>query len=115
MALSTRPLSYGNASVGVPGTAVSPNNPVPENCHTVIALNTSAVDALYGQGLPGGPLTEGVDSARIPAGSSLTLDIGEVAARGIIDEGALTGSGLVFDGIGGSVRLDLTYLCTTGV
>jgi hypothetical protein len=114
MALSTRPFTYARAAVGVPGTAVSPNNPVPENCHTIIVLNTSAVDALYSQSAPGGPLTEGIDAARIPAGSSLTLDIGEVVMRGVIDEGTLAGSGLIFDGIGGAVVLNLTYLCNTG-
>jgi hypothetical protein len=90
---------------------VAPSSPIPDNCVGILVLNTSAtIPALIGIAAPGAAaLTERVNATRIPPGGSLTIPLGALGERGIMDESQLTGSGLVYDGVGGLPTLDITY------
>ena len=97
MAYVTAPWTLATANVAVAGTSVAPSNPMPENCDTMIVRNTSNVDSLYGIAAPGvGTLTEGTNAVRLPAGTAITLPLGTVNDRGIMDQGNIAGSGYVF-------------------
>jgi hypothetical protein len=115
MALAFLPLTFASATVAVAGTAVAPTAPVPDNCKTIILLNIGAGAALYGIAEPGVALIEGVTGTRIPANGTLTLDIGTTAQRGPMDDGQVVGSGLVFDGVGGTTPVvQITYINVFG-
>lgn len=101
MANSNKPLAFAAAAVAVPGTSVSPSTAVPDNCVALVIYNASTTETLYhGIGSPGGALTPGVDAQPVPPGGSLTLTLGDVGDRGIMDEAESAGSGLVFDATG---------------
>jgi hypothetical protein len=109
MATSASPLSFANAVVAAAGTSVAPSSPIPDNCIAVAILNISATqDALVGIAAPGAALVEGTNAARILAGTSLTLPLGALGSRGVMDESQLTASGLVYDGTG-ALTVDIIY------
>lgn len=109
------PTTYAGAVVAVAGTAVAPSTPIPDNCKQVVVLNLGPVDALFGIAAPGvGALIERVNAARIPAGGSISLGIGTIKERGIMDQAVTAGSGYVYDGVGGTPTLDLTYVNVLG-
>ena len=110
MAVSNNPVITTGAVVVAFGTSVAPTTAQPENCHTVIILNRGPVDGLYGRGAPGGALVERVSGNRLVAGGSITLALGTALQRGIMDQAAVVGSGLVYDGVGGNPSFDITYL-----
>ena len=115
MALATSPITFSSAVVAVAATAVAPGSPIPDNCKEVILLNIGTVPALYGIAAPGAAaLTEGTNASRIPAGSALTLAVGTIATRGIMDQAQAAGSGLVFAGVGGTPTVNLTYINVFG-
>jgi hypothetical protein len=114
MALSAFPVVFASAAAANT-TAVAPTVVVPDNCHTVVLYNSSTNDALVGRAAVGAVLVEGTNSTRLPAKSSLTLAIGTLAQRGVMDEVALSGSGLVYSSTGLlAVTIDITYLCSLG-
>ena len=94
-------------------SAVGGDSPTPDNCHTLILLNTSTTDAvLFGFGVAGPTLVEGVTGSRIPAGSAVSLAIGTIAARGNMSLG--TGD-IVATSLGaGNITIDITYVCQSG-
>jgi hypothetical protein len=112
MAVSSVPTSFALATVAVSGTAVAPSTAIPDNCHTVVILNRGAGDGLVGRAAPGaGALTEGTNATRIPANASLSLQLGTARVRGIMNNGDVAGSGLVYDGVGGTTpTFDILYL-----
>jgi len=113
MAYATQPIVVTQAAAVV-GNAASPAVLVPENCHTIILLNTSGANpVLFGQAPSGLALVEGTTGTRLPAGSSISLAIGTVKQRGFMDD-TVTGPGIVFTAIGGAVNVDITYLCGFG-
>jgi hypothetical protein len=111
LAAATLCLTFANAVVAAAGTAVAPSSPIPDNCVAVTLLNTSStIPALFGIASAGaGTLTEGTNACRIPPGGSLTIPMGAITQRGPMDESQLAGSGLVYDGIGGAVTVDIIY------
>lgn len=110
MATASAPLTFALATCAVVGTAVTPSSPIPDNCFAIVILNTGANAVLYGIAAPGAAaLTEGTNAARINAGASLTIPIGSLSQRGIMDEVQLTGSGLVYSALVGATSLDITY------
>jgi hypothetical protein len=114
MAISTRPLLPALATVAAPGTSVSPSIAVPDNCIGLSLKNTGGNAALFGIGTPGGALVGGVSGNTLLAGESISLPIGSVAVRGVIDQAALAGSGLIFDAAGGATTVEILYQCQIG-
>jgi hypothetical protein len=102
--------------VALPATsvaAVSGDAPTPDNCHTLILLNTSTTDAvLFGFGAPGVALVEGTTGSRLPAGSAISLAIGTLTMRG--DMTGATKQVLATSLGAGAVTVDITYVCQTG-
>ena len=114
MALSAFPVVFANAAAGNT-TAVAPTVVIPDNCHTVVLYNSSANDAFVGRDAVGVVLVEGTNATRLPSKSSLTLAIGTLSQRGVMDEVLLSGSGLVYSSSGLlAVTIDITYLCSLG-
>lgn len=110
---SSIPLRFAVSTVAAPGSAVAPSLPIPDNCGQVIIYNWGAVEVLYGIGAPGFPLTAGVNAARIPAGGAVSLVIGLLADRGVMDQSVTPGSGIVYDAVG-ITTVDTTYICALG-
>jgi len=114
MALSAFPVAFASATAATT-TAVAPTVVIPDNCHTVVLFNPTATDAFIGRAAVGAVLVEGSNATRLPGTSSLTLAIGTLAQRGVMDEGILSGSGLVYSSsIIGAASVDITYLCSLG-
>lgn len=112
--LSPSPLTVARAQP-VDTTAVIPSNPQPDNCHTVILYNASATAALFGIGSPGAVLAAGVSATTLPAGASITLALGALTTRGIMDHTRVAGSGLVYAStIAAPVTIEITYLSAFG-
>lgn len=114
MAVARLPITSALATVLVPGTSVAPSSPVPDNCTGLALVNTGLNPALFGIGVPGVPLTEGLNASRLAVGASLSLPLGDLFARGIMDEDQLAGSGLVFDALVGATAVGITYLNSIG-
>jgi hypothetical protein len=116
MAIASSGLTFTSAAPAVVGTSVSPGTAVPDNCKSIVILNTSAaVAGLVGIASPGaGTLVEGPTGTRIPAGSSITLNVGTSESRGIMDEAQVAGSGLVFATLGAAITFDVTYVNALG-
>ena len=112
MANSSAPVSFALATVAVSGTSVAPSATIPDNCRTIIIFNRGTGAALFGRAAPGaGTLTEGTNAARIPDQGSISLEVGTLATRGSMVEATIAGSGLVYDGVGGTTPvLDITYI-----
>jgi hypothetical protein len=85
----------------------------PDNCHTLILLNTSTADAvLFGFGAPGAALVEGTTGSRIPAGSAVSLAIGTLTMRGDMTGGTKQ---VIATSLGaGAVTVGITYVCQSG-
>jgi hypothetical protein len=114
MALSAFPVVFANAA-SASTAAVAPTVVIPDNCHTVVLYNPTLVDAFVGRASVGTPLVEGTNSTRLPSKSSLTLAIGTLAQRGVMDEALLAGSGLVYSSSGlVATSVDITYVCSLG-
>ena len=112
--LSSAPFSIARA-LPVSTTSVQPTTSIPDNCHTIIVLNTSATAALVGLATPGTVLAAGVSAMTVPAGASLTLAIGTITTRGIMDNVRVVGSGLVYASTAAvAVTLEITYLSAFG-
>jgi hypothetical protein len=109
MSFATVPFTFAAAAVAAPGTSVAPSAPIPMNCASVAILNTGAFTALVGIAAPGGALAAGVNATQVAPGASLTLPLGAFANRGVMDEGVLPGSGLVYDAVGGVTTCIITY------
>jgi hypothetical protein len=113
MANSTQALVVTQAAAVV-GSSVAPTTPIPDNCHTVILLNTSGANpVLFGQAVAGAALVEGTTGTRLPAGSSISLAMGTIKQRGEMS-GAVGFPGIVYTAIGGAVNVDITYICGLG-
>ncbi len=94
---------------------VTPAVAVPDNCHTVLITNHSAtLVGVVARGTAGGALVPGTSGQRIPPSTTLTLALGTRAVRGILDQAAQAGSGLIFDAVGGALTLEVTYLNQIG-
>lgn len=101
-------------AAAVVGSSVAPTAPIPDNCHTVILLNTSGANAvLFGQAVAGAALVEGTTGTRLPASSSISLAVGTIKNRGEMS-GAVGFPGIVYTAIGGAAAVDITYLCSLG-
>ncbi len=115
MSTSASPTVFTQAVVSVVGTAVAPTTAIPDNCHTIIIYNRGDDDGLVGRAAPGAAaLTEGTNATRIPAGASLTFAVGTAVVRGLMNQGAVAGSGLVYDAVAASATLPtfaISYLC----
>lgn len=115
MALANKTLTFAQAVVAASGTSVIATNggaaPVPDNCHTILVTNPSTtVVLLVGVGTAPAALTAGINAQRVPPGATLTLAVGiRGNMRGAMDESVLTGTGLVYDSIGGAVTGEITY------
>lgn len=114
MASSSKPLLPALATVAAPGTSVSPSIAVPDNCTGLSLKNTGANPAIFGIGAPGGALVGGVSGNTLRVGESISLPIGPIGLRGVIDQAVLVGSGLIFDATGGATTIEILYQCQIG-
>lgn len=91
----------------------SGGNGTPDNCHTLILLNTSKTDdVLFGFGTPGAALVEGTTGSRLPAGSAISIAIGTISSRGDM---TLASKQVLATSLGGGpITVDITYVCQTG-
>ena len=114
MANSTQPVVV-TAAAAVAGSSVAPTTAIPDNCHTIILLNTSAtVAALFGQAAVGPALVEGTTGTRLPASGAISLAVGTIKQRGSMDPAVAPHLGLAYTGIGGAAGIDITYPCGFG-
>ena len=115
MALSSKTLLITTAPC-VNNQGVAPAVNVPDNCHTLIVVNPAGnPDVLMAQEAPGTVLAQPGNATRIPAGSSLTLAIGTVTARGVLQYDAVAGTlGFVYATGGQAVTPTIMYLCSFG-
>lgn len=109
MAFARAPLTYASAVVAAPGTSVAPSAPIPDNCISITVQNTGTKTALVGIGAPPTALVAGTNASPIASGASMVYPLGDLASRGIMDEAQLTGSGLVYDAVGGANTVIITY------
>jgi hypothetical protein len=110
MALSTSTRVATRATIAAAGTSVAPGIPLPDNCSQIVFLNRSAAQVvLIGQGAPGGALLDNGTNTAVPAGATLTWDVGVRSKR--LDP--LTD--LIYDCDAANANLDITYLCHSGV
>jgi hypothetical protein len=114
VALSFTPTAYATVTTIV-GTSQVPSVAIPDNCKSVLVTNRGANDCLVGQlaAGPGAALVEGVSGFRIVAGQSITIPIGTISQRGVMNNAATVGTGLLYDGLVGVTNLDIMYLCVT--
>lgn len=117
MANAVTGLVFTSAVVTVSGTSVAPTVAIPDNCAKIVLQNRGAGDAIFGRAAPGaGTLTEGTNAYRLVANAVLILEIGTQMSRGFMVEALVAGSGLVYDGIGGSTpTVQVVYECVLGV
>jgi hypothetical protein len=113
MALSVSPF-LATSAAPVSNAGVAPAVPIPDNCHTIIVLNTTAVAGLVGQQTVGTLLVAGANAMSVPAGGSLTLAVGTFTQRGTMDAAVQPNSGLVYGSVGAGITLQVLYLCTFG-
>lgn len=114
MANSTQPVVVTSAAA-VAGSSVAPTTAIPDNCHTIILLNVSTtIPVLFGQAAAGAALVEGTTGTRLPASGAISLAVGTIKQRGIMDPAIAPNNGLVYTGIGGAANIDITYLCGFG-
>ncbi|NDC58549.1 MAG: hypothetical protein EBZ50_06955 [Alphaproteobacteria bacterium] len=113
MALSVSPYLVASAAP-VSNVGVAPTLAVPDNCHTIIVLNTTATAGLVGQQTVGTALVAGTNAMTVPAGGSLTLAVGTFTQRGTMDPAVQPNSGLVYGSVGAGITLQVLYLCTFG-
>ena len=107
---------YASDKIVAPAGAAaqsSGGNGTPDNCHTLILLNTSTTDAvLFGFGTAGPALVEGTTGSRLPAGSAISLAIGTITSRGDMTGAAKQ---VLATSLGaGAITVDITYVCQTG-
>lgn len=117
MASATRPTTFGSLTALAAATSTAPSAPIPDNCHTIILVNkstTTGEDILYGIGTPGVTLVEGTTGERLAAGDKITLGIGTIRERGVMDNGTLAGSGYVYTSLSGTPNVGIIYLNLTG-
>lgn len=116
MSFATSSLTHALATVAQPGVSVVPTRPVPDNCHTILVSNPSDAtnDGVVGQGSPGGALVPGDSGRRVEPGMTVVLALGTTANRGVMNQDVRAGSGLVYDGVGGSVTLEISYVSVVG-
>ena len=109
MALSTSTRVNTRATVAAAGTSVAPGTVIPDNCDTIIMLNRSAAQIIIiGQGAAGGALADNGSNSVIPAGGSLTWEVGVLSER--IDDL----ENLIYDCDAAAANCDITYLCKSG-
>jgi hypothetical protein len=114
MANSTQPVVVTSAAA-VAGSSVAPTTAIPDNCHTIILLNTSTnIPVLFGQAAAGAALVEGTTGTRLPASGAISLAVGTIKQRGSMDPASVVSNGLVYTGVGGAATVDITYLCALG-
>lgn len=114
MAVSQKPLLPALATVAAPGTSVSPSVPMPDNCVGFTLKNTGGNAAIFGIGVPGGALVGGVSGNTLLASESISIPLGDLSVRGVIDQTQLAGSGLIFDAAGGATTVEILYQCQIG-
>lgn len=115
MALSASPFVVTSAAPAN-NVSVNPGTAIPDNCHTIIVLNTSnATAGLVGRVAVGTALVAGTNAMTVPAGASLTLAVGTITQRGIMDPATIAGSGLTYGSAGGAITLQILYLSNFGV
>lgn len=115
MSVARRPVTFTSAVVAAAGTSVAPGTAVPDNCHTILILNTSTtLTGLVGIATAPAALTAGTNATQLPPLGSITMAVLTSDERGPMDETTLTGSGLAFDAIGGAITFNVTYLSRVG-
>jgi hypothetical protein len=87
---------------------------MPDNCVGLSLKNTGGNAALFGIGVPGGALIGGVSGNTLLSNESISIPIGDVALRGVVDQAVLAGSGLIFDAVGGATTVEVLYQCQIG-
>jgi hypothetical protein len=113
MALSASPFLVASAAP-VSNIGVAPSVAIPDNCHTVIVLNTTLVAGLVGRASVGDALVAGTNAMTVPAGGSLTLAVGTFTQRGTMDAAVQPNAGLVYGSVGAAIGLQVLYICTFG-
>ena len=93
----------------VVGTSAALPADVPDNCHTILITNLSAVDTiLVQQGTAGGALAA-ASSLVVPTNGSASVVCGVLSERPIDINGAT--SQLIFDSTPGATAVNVTYVC----
>ncbi len=99
MAVARLPFTVATATVTVLGTSVAAGSPVPDNCVGMTLTNVGVNAALVGIAVPGTALADGTTGFRLGVGASVSLPLGPVGLRGVMDQSQLAGSGLVYDAL----------------
>ena len=113
MALSASPFLVASAAP-VNNLGVAPTVAIPDNCHTIIVLNTTLVAGLVGRASVGDALVAGTNAMSVPAGGSLTIAVGTLTQRGTMDAAVQANAGLVYGSVGAAIGLQVLYLCSFG-
>jgi hypothetical protein len=112
MPFATQPTITTFATIAVPGTSVSPDQPIPDNCHTVVVKNAHATATAYWkQEAPGSDLTADDDASAVFPLTGDTLPLGTIAQRGSMDPATVPAIGLSYDSTVAQT-LKITYFCT---
>jgi len=112
MALSTSSvLSTSVTPAGTAAVAAPVGLEVPENCHTIVVLNTHATNLAFvtslRTGVGVGTALTTANAAQIAAGASLTLGISDESKR----PGTLV---MLYAASAGATVINITYVCGTG-
>ena len=109
MSLSSKTLLSTRAQA-TPTTVVAADEPLPDNCHTVIIYNPDGTNEVYvAEAVPdtNNPLDQAT-STRIKAGAYLTMTIGSKTSR-------LQNMVLGYSTSAGTFDVNVTYLCSNVV
>jgi hypothetical protein len=110
MALSLYGIANASATVTNAGTSVAPSTVLPDNCHTVLVLNTHATANIFVTAVTAalgvGSALNTTNSTLISAGSSVTLGVGHLGQR----PGSLR---LQYDASVNGAVANITYVCGT--
>jgi hypothetical protein len=109
MALSLKPAEGVVVTVAVAGTAVAPLPTLPDNCHTLIAFNTSNAATAYLAFVPNAGAFVVGGAVAIPPLASITLALGPQSQR----PGSGIGSArdtLFIDATANGTVVNLTYV-----
>lgn len=109
MAISLKPAQGVVVTVAVAGTAVAPAIALPDNCHTLIAYNTSGAATAYLAFVPTSGAFSTASAVAIPPQASVTLALGALSQRPSGGAGGISDSLFLDATVNGTV-VNLTYV-----
>lgn len=109
MAISLKPAEGVAVAVAAAGTPVAPSVAIPDNCHTLIAYNTSAAATAYLQFVPNAGSFLIAGSVVIPPMASITLALGPLSQRPASGTAGVPDT-LFLDASVNATTINLTYV-----